>query len=88
MRCVTLAPLYRAAILDTDLDVIRLSLLNETQIIYIGPQITSLSASCHDDHLLIVHLRSGNDLVVSLQPDAGHSIVGEAIGILVQHCSK
>lgn len=53
-------------------------------------QVTSLSVSSEDDHLLIVHLSGNNDLVVSLQPDErnGSSRVGEVVGILVHRLSK
>lgn len=53
-------------------------------------EITALSVSTEDDHLLVIHLRSNNDLVVSLQPDdrTGGSRVGEAVGILLQQCQK
>lgn len=66
---------------------------NEIYRIYIlcySMQITALSVSTEDDHLLVIHLRSNNDLVVSLQPDdrTGGSRVGEAVGILLQQCQK
>ena len=53
-------------------------------------QITALSVSSEDDHLLVIHLRNNNDLVLSLQPDErqGSSRVGEVVGILVQQCTK
>lgn len=53
-------------------------------------EITALSVSSEDDHLLVIHLRSNNDLVLSLQPDErqGSSRVGEVVGILVQQCTK
>ena len=49
----------------------------------------SVSVSSQNDHLLVIHLKSNNDLVVSLQPDhQGASRVGEAIGVLVNQFSK
>ena len=51
---------------------------------------TKLSVSSDDDNLLVIHLMSNNDLVVSLQPEelAGMSRVGEAVGALVHYYSK
>ena len=53
-------------------------------------EVSSVSVSSADDHLLVVHLKSNNDLAVSLQPDDryGESRVGEAVGVLVQLCTK
>ena len=53
-------------------------------------QMTALSVSSEDDHLLVIHLRTNNDLVVSLQPDErnGSSRVGEAVGILVRQFTE
>jgi len=52
--------------------------------------VTKLSVSSDDDNLLVIHLMSNNDLVVSLQPEelAGMSRVGEAVGALVHYYSK
>ena len=51
---------------------------------------TAISVSSDDNNLLVVHLASNNDLVVSLQPEEqdGMSRVGEAVGALVHHYSK
>jgi len=52
--------------------------------------VTAISVSSDDNNLLVVHLASNNDLVVSLQPEEqdGMSRVGEAVGALVHHYSK
>jgi len=52
--------------------------------------VTSVSVSSDDNNLVVIHLTSNNDLVMSLQPEeqAGMSRVGEAVGALVHHYSK
>ena len=81
----------RAIVFTKDNKIVKMDPAKKYKVMLVIPMsdVTGLSLSPDDgNQLILVHLKSSNDLVLSLTSKKNEDLTGEAVGVLCAHFSK